>query len=30
MVDHHTLMNNFFNWYHKENRLRGFLPPGNW
>eukprot|EP00775_Hariotina_reticulata_P010070 gene10070-10225_t len=30
MVDHHTLMNNFFTWYHKESRLRGFCPPGNW
>lgn len=29
MVDHHTLMDNFYNWWHKEQRTRGYSP-GNW
>jgi nitric oxide synthase oxygenase domain/subunit len=29
MVDHHTLMRNFFNWYKKEEARRGYCP-GNW
>jgi hypothetical protein len=29
MVDHHTLMRNFFNWYKKEETRRGYCP-GNW
>ncbi|KAG2495439.1 hypothetical protein HYH03_006385 [Edaphochlamys debaryana] len=30
MVDHHTLMKNFWSWYHKETKARGWAPPGNW
>lgn len=29
MVDHHTLMRNFFTWWNKEMAVRGFCP-GNW
>lgn len=29
MVDHHTLMQNFFKWYNKEKDKQGFTP-GNW
>lgn len=29
LVDHHTLMRNFFTWWNKEMAVRGFCP-GNW
>ena len=29
MVDHHTLIEGFFDWYKKEHKSRGFCP-GNW
>ncbi|GMH45883.1 hypothetical protein BSKO_13846 [Bryopsis sp. KO-2023] len=29
MVDHHTLINGFYQWYYKEKRERGYCP-GNW
>ncbi|KXZ51520.1 hypothetical protein GPECTOR_12g483 [Gonium pectorale] len=29
MVDHHTLMKNFWGWYNKEKERRGYSP-GNW
>ena len=30
MVDHHTLMTNFMNWYEKERRQRGYVPGSEW
>ncbi|KAG2495440.1 hypothetical protein HYH03_006386 [Edaphochlamys debaryana] len=30
IVDHHTLMKNFWTWYNKEKEVRGWAPPGNW
>ncbi|KAG2438015.1 hypothetical protein HXX76_005629 [Chlamydomonas incerta] len=29
MVDHHTLMRNFWGWYNQEKERRGYVP-GNW
>lgn len=29
MVDHHTLLQGFWEWYWKEKRTRGYVP-GNW
>eukprot|EP00899_Mesostigma_viride_P019797 jgi/Mesvir1/27819/Mv07497-RA.2 len=29
MVDHHTLMRQFWEWYNKEKKVRGYSP-GNW
>ena len=29
MVDHHTLINGFYDWYREEKTLRGYCP-GNW
>lgn len=29
MVDHHTLMQQFWEWHHKELATRGYSP-GNW
>ena len=30
MVDHNTLMRQFFVWYNTEETRRGYRPPGNW
>lgn len=29
IVDHHTLINGFWDWYHNEKKTRGYCP-GNW
>ena len=29
MVDHHTLLQGFWEWYWQEKRVRGYVP-GNW